>query len=185
MAEQTSNTTVGQRIFAASGAIVFFLSSIALTVAVIVSNVQESHKSKQAATQATCTDTSQKEPTLTAPEAFKPDGAVTSLQSTDLETGSGQAAKNGDCLVMKYYGTLATTGDMFDENFTKPTAFAFTLGQGQVIKGWDQGLVGMKVGGTRRLVIPADLAYGKSSPSEKIPADSDLVFVVKLLRIQK
>jgi peptidylprolyl isomerase len=85
---------------------------------------------------------------------------------------------------MKYYGTLATNGTKFDENFTDTTAFAFTLGQGQVIEGWDKGLVGMKAGGMRRLVIPAAEAYG-SQAQGSIPANSDLVFVVKLLRIQK
>ena len=96
-----------------------------------------------------------------------------------------QAAKVGDCLVVKYYGTLASNGTKFDEDFTDTTALAFTLGQGQVIPGWDQGLVGMKVGGTRRLAIPAAQAYGSQSPTAAIPANSDLVFVVKLLRIQK
>jgi FKBP-type peptidyl-prolyl cis-trans isomerase len=107
-----------------------------------------------------------------------------SLQITDLQKGSGPATKDGDCLVVKYYGTLVSNGTEFDENFSKPTAFAFLLGQGQVIKGWDVGMVGMKAGGTRRLVLPAALAYGSQSPSPAIPANSDLVFVVKLLRIQ-
>jgi FKBP-type peptidyl-prolyl cis-trans isomerase len=86
---------------------------------------------------------------------------------------------------VKYYGTLASNGTKFDENFTDATAFAFKLGQGQVIEGWDKGMVGLKAGGTRRLVIPAAQAYGSQSPSAAIPANSDLVFVVKLLRIQK
>jgi FKBP-type peptidyl-prolyl cis-trans isomerase len=86
---------------------------------------------------------------------------------------------------MKYYGTLAADGTLFDENYTKPSGFAFTLGSGQVIKGWDQGLVGMKVGGERRLVIPAALGYGEAGSPPKIPANADLVFVVKLLRIVK
>jgi len=133
--------------------------------------------------QHTCTD-SQTEPTLDVPEAYKPTGPVTDLQSTDLTNGSGAAAKAGDCLVMKYYGTLAADGTKFDENFTNATAFAFTLGQGQVIQGWDKGLVGMKAGGMRRLVIPAAQAYGDQAQGS-IPANSDLVFVVKLLRIQK
>lgn len=173
--------TVPQRIFAASGAIVFFLSSIALTVAVIISARQES-KQPPAASATACQDT-QTEPTLAAPETFKPEGTVTSLQSTDLAKGSGPAAKAGDCLVMKYYGTLAADGTMFDENFTKPSAFAFKLGAGQVIQGWDQGMAGLKAGGIRRLVIPAALAYG-SQGQGSIPANASLVFVVKLLRIQ-
>jgi len=86
---------------------------------------------------------------------------------------------------MKYYGTLASDGTMFDENYTKPEGFAFRLGSGQVIKGWDQGLGGMKVGGERRLVIPAALGYGEAGSPPKIPANADLVFVVKLERIQK
>jgi FKBP-type peptidyl-prolyl cis-trans isomerase len=120
---------------------------------------------------------------LPAPEIYKQDGKVTQLQTTDLQEGSGQAAKNGDCLVMKYYGTLASNGTKFDENYTKPEGFKFQLGQGVVIKGWDQGLVGMKVGGTRRLVIPAALGYG-SQAAGTIPANSDLVFIVKLESIK-
>ena len=85
---------------------------------------------------------------------------------------------------MKYYGTLASDGTLFDENYTKDTSFSFKLGAGQVIQGWDKGLLGMKVGGERRLVIPSELAYGESGQGA-IPANADLVFVVKLLRIQK
>jgi FKBP-type peptidyl-prolyl cis-trans isomerase len=106
------------------------------------------------------------------------------LQSTDLQEGNGKAAKNGDCLVMKYYGTLASNGNKFDENFTKPEGFKFQLGAGQVIKGWDQGLQGIKVGGTRRLVLPSDLAYGSRGAGSTIPPNSDLVFVVKLESIK-
>jgi peptidylprolyl isomerase len=122
--------------------------------------------------------------TLPVPEIYKPDGDVTKLDTTDLQEGSGQAAKSGDCLVMKYYGTLASNGNKFDENYTKPEGFKFQLGQGQVIKGWDEGLVGIKVGGTRRLVIPSDMAYGAQAAGS-IPANSDLVFVVKLESIKQ
>ncbi|MBL8121712.1 FKBP-type peptidyl-prolyl cis-trans isomerase [Candidatus Saccharibacteria bacterium] len=125
------------------------------------------------------------EEVLPQPEAFIAEGTATELQKTDLSQGDGAEAKNGDCLVMKYYGTLASDGTMFDENYTTAIGFAFTLGSGQVIQGWDQGLVGMKVGGERRLVIPANLGYGEAGSPPKIPANADLVFVVKLLRIQK
>ena len=185
---ETSNTTIGQRIFAASGAIVFFLSTIALTVAVIVSNIQDSHKQKAAAAAAQQTancdiNTPVPSDTLSAPAIYKPDGKVTQLQTTDLQQGSGAAAKKGDCLVMKYQGSLASDGTVFDENYSKPQALQFSLGAGQVIPGWDQGLVGMKAGGTRRLVIPSDLGYG-SQGSGSIPANADLVFVVKLVKIK-
>lgn len=122
--------------------------------------------------------------TLPKPDVYKPAGKVAELQTTDLVAGTGQAAKVGDCLIMKYYGTLASNGQMFDQNYDKPEGFRFKLGQGQVIQGWDQGLVGMKVGGTRRLVIPATLAYG-SQAAGSIPANSDLVFVVKLEKIKQ
>jgi FKBP-type peptidyl-prolyl cis-trans isomerase len=84
---------------------------------------------------------------------------------------------------MKYYGTLASSGTVFDQNFDKPLALQFTLGKGDVIKGWDEGLVGIKTGGTRRIVIPADKGYGAQAAGS-IPANSDLVFVVKLESIK-
>jgi len=178
-------TRVRERLFAGFGAFLFLASACTLTIFVIFQSGSGDSANQTANTQQqACTD-SQSEPTLPVPEVYKPTGTVAELQSTDLEQGSGASAKAGDCLVMKYYGTLASNGTKFDENFTESTAFAFTLGQGQVIEGWDKGLVGMKAGGTRRLVIPAAQAYGSQSPSSSIPANSDLVFVVKLLRIQK
>ncbi len=120
---------------------------------------------------------------LPAPDIYKPGSDVTSLQSTDLAQGTGAKAKIGGCLVVKYYGTLASDGTKFDEDFTANNGLKFQLGVGEVIPGWDQGLVGMKVGGTRRLVIPSDLAYG-SQAQGPIPANSDLVFVVHLVSIQ-
>ncbi len=175
-----------ERIFAATGVAVILISAGALSGAVIIQQIMANNASSsnastsQQASALSCTDTDT-EPTVPAPSAYKP-GAVTALQTTDLAVGSGRAAKNGDCLVVKYYGTLLD-GTVFDENYDKPSAFAFQLGQGQVIQGWDQGLVGMKVGGERRLDIPANLAYGDQA-SGSIPANSPLVFQVKLLRIQ-
>src|SRR5690348_10409193 len=149
------------RFFAGFGAILFLVTSSALTILVVWTVAHQKSTDSTAASnqsqQTACQDTNT-EPTFAAPIAYKPSGTVTSLQTTDITLGTGAAAKNGDCLVMKYYGTLASNGQLFDENFTKPTAFAFTLGQHQVISGWDEGLVGMKVGGERRLVIPASLA---------------------------
>ncbi len=176
-----STTRLRDRIFAAFGAVLFLGSACAVTALYITSS--NNNNTTNQTSQQTCAD-SQTEQQLPVPEVYKPTEPVTSLQSTDLTVGTGATAKSGDCLVMKYYGTLASDGTKFDENFTDTTAFAFTLGQGQVITGWDQGLVGMKVGGTRRLVIPAADGYGAQAQGS-IPANSDLVFVVKLLRIQK
>lgn len=173
-----------ERLFAGFGAFLFLASACALTIFVIFQSGSSDTTNANTNSQQTCAD-SQTEPTLPVPDAYKSTEPVTSLQTTDLTTGTGPAAKNGDCLVVKYYGTLASNGTKFDEDFTDTTGFAFTLGQGMVIPGWDQGMVGMRAGGERRLVIPASLAYGSQSPSAAIPANSDLVFVVKLLRIQK
>ena len=167
------------RFFALFGAILFLITSSALTIIVIWTNT---HQNSTSPTTTACSD-SAVETTYAAPTVYKTTGAVTALQATDLQVGTGPAAKSGDCLIVKYYGTIASSGVEFDQNFTEPTAFAFTLGQGQVIPGWDQGLVGMKAGGARRLVIPSSLAYGDQANST-IPANSDLVFDVKLLRIQ-
>lgn len=102
------------------------------------------------------------------------------LKVEDMKVGSGPAAKAGDVLTMSYRGTL-TNGKVFDETGKKPP-FTFKLGAGQVIKGWDQGLVGIKAGGKRKLTIPAALAYGDRAIGD-IPANSTLVFVVEALRI--
>jgi peptidylprolyl isomerase len=177
-----STTRKRDRIFAGFGAFLFLASACAFTIFIIFQSTSGDTTTPSTADKNTCTSTDSLE-TLPAPEIYKPDGTVTELQKTDLETGKGAAAKAGDCLVVKYYGTLASDGTRFDDNFTQPTGFAFKLGQGQVIPGWDQGVAGMQVGGTRRLVIPAAQAYG-SQATGSIPANSDLVFVVKLERIK-
>jgi len=171
-----------ERVFAGFGALLFLVSTCAFTIYLIMSPSDDTAATTSEQTACVSNGT---EETLEAPEVYIPaEDTVAELQSTDLTEGTGAAAKAGDCLVMKYYGTLASDGTMFDENFTDATAFAFTLGQGEVIEGWDQGLVGMKEGGMRRLVIPAALAY-RDTARGSIPANSDLVFQVKLLRIQK
>lgn len=177
---------VRERVLAWVSVLVVLIGVGALSAASIIQQVITDHQTaavSQAATANTCTD-SQTETTLSAPAAYTVSGRVSDLQSTDISVGSGATAQDGNCLVVKYYGTLASSGTVFDETYTKPTAFAFTLGQGQVIPGWDKGVLGMKVGGERRLVIPASLAYGNQAAGS-IPADSDLVFYVKLLRIQQ
>jgi len=143
-----------------------------------------SNSANTAQTQASCSsDLVDNEPALPNPDVYKPAEPVQSLQTTDLQNGGGPAAKSGDCLIVKYYGTLASNGTFFDGDFDTSQGFKFQLGAQQVIPGWDQGLVGMKAGGTRRVAIPSALAYGSQSPSPTIPANSDLVFVVKLLKL--
>jgi FKBP-type peptidyl-prolyl cis-trans isomerase FkpA len=113
--------------------------------------------------------------------------SVTQLTYVDNVVGTGPAAADGDKLTVNYTGYLYNSADTNNEgtNFTNGTAsYTFQLGAGQVIPGWDQGLVGMQVGGTRTLTIPSSLAYGSCpSPSSPIPPDSALVFVVQLTSI--
>ena len=111
----------------------------------------------------------------------KPEADTTELKIIDQRVGTGPVAKTGDALSMNYKGTLLN-GKVFDQSYGRGP-FDFQLGAGNVIKGWDQGIVGMKVGGKRKLVIPADLAYGEQSPSPDIPANSTLVFEVELLSV--
>jgi peptidylprolyl isomerase len=101
----------------------------------------------------------------------------------DLIVGKGPAAKAGQTLTMQYVGVLFKNGKQFDASWDHGQPFSFTLGQGSVIPGWDQGLVGMHVGGRRQLVIPAALAYGASG-RPGIPPNSALIFDVDLISAQ-
>jgi peptidylprolyl isomerase len=115
------------------------------------------------------------------PEVEIPDGdPPTELQIEDLEEGDGATAAAGDQLSVKYVGVLFDGGTEFDSNFDTGQPFEFALGSGQVIPGWDEGLVGMKEGGRRQLTIPAELAYGAQGQPPDIPPNAALVFVIDL-----
>ena len=110
---------------------------------------------------------------------------ATDLQVTDETVGTGATAAAGDTVTVNYVGSL-TNGSVFDASANHgSTGFTFNLGAGQVIKGWDEGIVGMKEGGKRMLVIPASLAYGDQAVGDVIPANSTLIFEVELLKVQK
>jgi peptidylprolyl isomerase len=121
----------------------------------------------------------------TKPKIPKADGAAPkTLKVEDLIEGKGAAAKSGDKVSVRYVGVLYNNNKEFDSSWKRGKApFEVTLGQGQVIQGWDQGLIGMKVGGRRRLTIPPDLAYGAQGQPPTIPANSTLVFDVDLTKI--
>jgi len=118
------------------------------------------------------------------PEIPKPTGErPTELQVNDIVEGTGPAAKAGDTVQVRYVGVFFDTGEEFDASWNGGTqTFDFPLGAQMVIPGWDQGVEGMRVGGRRELVIPAELAYA-DNPPPGFPADADLVFVVDLVGI--
>lgn len=110
---------------------------------------------------------------------------ITQLMMKDDVVGTGAVAAAGDTITVNYVGSL-TNGTVFDASANHGSeGFTFTLGVGAVIKGWDQGILGMKEGGKRTLLIPADLAYGPQAVGDVIPANSALVFQVELLKVQK
>ena len=110
---------------------------------------------------------------------------VTELKIEDELVGNGDEAVTGMKVTVHYMGTLMD-GTMFDASRNHGNdGFTFTLGAGQVIKGWDQGVAGMKVGGKRKLTIPSDLAYGPSGIGGVIPPNATLVFEVELLKVSK
>ncbi len=106
----------------------------------------------------------------------------TDLVIEDLEVGTGDAAQTGDTVSVNYTGWL-TDGTQFDSSYDRGQPFSFQLGVGAVIQGWDQGVVGMKVGGKRRLTIPPDLAYGAGGRGA-IPPNATLIFEVELMGIK-
>jgi FKBP-type peptidyl-prolyl cis-trans isomerase len=177
--------------------------AVALTLAACGDSAEESAADryaemaeKQQATQAAATDTPAPRATQLEPTAGERDldekpkippssgSPPKELRVQDLIEGDGQAAKTGDQVSVQYVGVLFDSGKQFDaswDNDEKP--FEFTLGSGQVIDGWDRGIVGMKVGGRRKLTIPPDLAYGEQGQPPSIPANATLVFEVDLKKI--
>jgi FKBP-type peptidyl-prolyl cis-trans isomerase FkpA len=109
------------------------------------------------------------------------------LQYEDTVTGDGAEAKAGQNVTVHYTGWLrnddGSTGSKFDSSKDRNDPFQFSLGAGQVIRGWDEGVQGMKVGGKRRLTIPADLGYGARGAGGVIPPNATLIFDVELLKV--
>jgi len=105
------------------------------------------------------------------------------LQYADLVVGKGREAHAGETASVHYTGTLVD-GTKFDSSKDRNQPFSFRLGAGQVIKGWDEGVEGMKIGGTRKLVIPSDLGYGARGAGSAIPPNATLIFIVELLDLR-
>ncbi len=125
------------------------------------------------------------ESTDTKPKVEKPSGPPPrQLETVELVEGEGAEAKAGDEVTVQYVGVNYKTGKEFDASWDRGEPFTFTLGAGEVIAGWDQGVEGMKEGGRRELIIPPELGYGETGAPPAIPPNETLVFIVDLLEVR-
>jgi len=122
-----------------------------------------------------------KKPVVTVPDELPPD----TLQKRDIVVGKGPAAKTGDTVSMQYVGLTWSTSVEFDASWDRGEPYTFKLGEGKVIKGWDEGIPGMRVGGRRELTIPADQAYGAQGSGQDIGPNECLRFIVDLVKLKK
>jgi peptidylprolyl isomerase len=125
----------------------------------------------------------QEKPVLSRVPADKLTTTDSGLAYYDIVTGEGAEAASGQTVLVHYSGWLED-GTLFDSSVTRGEPFSLTLGTGGVIPGWEEGLVGMKAGGKRQLIIPADLAYGEAGAGNSIPPNATLIFDIELLEIQ-
>jgi FKBP-type peptidyl-prolyl cis-trans isomerase len=122
-----------------------------------------------------------KKPKVTVPDELPPE----KLQSVDIVKGKGPPAKDGDKVSMMYTGITWSTSVEFDTSWDDGKPYTLTLGQGDVIKGWDEGIVGMRKGGRRELTIPAELAYGAQGSPPSIGPNECLRFIIDLVKLEK
>ncbi len=119
------------------------------------------------------------------PVSEQPITTGSGLQFIDIEQGSWDSPEPGQTVVVHYTGWLESDGTKFDSSLDRGTPFSFIIGRGRVIKGWDEGLATMQIGGKRRLIIPPDLAYGEAGAAGgAIPPKATLIFDVELLEVQ-
>ncbi|KNX37080.1 FKBP-type peptidyl-prolyl cis-trans isomerase [Luteipulveratus halotolerans] len=126
------------------------------------------------------------DPSTTKPEIdFPGDNPPAELVIEDITVGDGAEAKAGDAIKAHYVGVAWSTGEEFDASWNRGAPLDFQVGVGQVIQGWDQGIVGMKVGGRRKLIIPPALGYGDQGAGGAIKGGETLIFVVDLVSANK
>jgi FKBP-type peptidyl-prolyl cis-trans isomerase len=169
---QTSKT---QRIVSLMLALIIAGSAVGILVYYVAANKQQAAEEEQITDIQSLIDTETR-----YMENYQPQSSVSALQTIDLTTGTGDVVQSGATVTVNYTGALAATGVIFESSYDSGQPATFPLDG--VIAGWTQGIPGMQVGGKRRLIIPASLAYGERA-SEKIPANSDLVFDVELVSI--
>ena len=169
------------RLFALFGALLFLVTASALSIAVIW-NAVSSHNSTNSNQSSTTASSSSKKLEGTTLQNFTPLSSIPVLKTQDLVAGTGDTVKAGDTVTVDYTGAVAATGIIFQSSLDSGQPISFSLNG--VIQGWTDGIPGMKVGGTRRLLIPAAEAYGANPPAGSgIPANADLVFDVTLHKI--
>lgn len=177
----------GQRIFIIVIVVAFLLSSLGFTGLVIWEMTRDKKDTQTADIQKQLQEQlnkQKKEGQLegTKLENFTPVAKVDSLQKIDTQVGTGAEVKPGDTVTAHYTGAVASTGVIFQSSHDSGSPIPFGLNQ--VIKGWTDGVPGMKVGGKRRILIPADQAYGANPPQgSNIPANADLVFDIEIVKI--
>lgn len=140
-------------------------------------------KSSQAQSQTQTQLNNQNQQTFQGPQNPLPTGPITGLMIKDISVGAGVEVKNGDTVDVHYLGVFLD-GKKFDSSYDRGHPFTFTVGAGDVIRGWDQGLIGMKTGGKRQLVIPSELAYGEAGVPGAIPPNTPLAFEIDLVAIK-
>lgn len=179
-----------ERAIALSAAVLFLLTSVGFSLAVIWQMHQDSQTTKaanaaQAAAANSANQTKGKTLQGTKLANFTPVAKVDQLQIIDPTAGTGAAVKEGDTVTANYTGAVASTGVIFQSSLDSGQPFTAQIAAGQLIDGWVKGIPGMKVGGTRRLLIPAAQAYGANPPQGSgIPANADLVFDIQLISIK-
>ncbi|HET9173912.1 MAG TPA: FKBP-type peptidyl-prolyl cis-trans isomerase [Candidatus Saccharimonadales bacterium] len=185
-------TSKKERFFALFMALLFLASASAFIIALVVQHYQNQHQNNGASSQQSSqtstnqTNASNKGKKLEGTQLanYTPMAHIDSLQEIDTTPGTGQEVKSGDTVTVDYTGAVAATGVIFQSSLDSGQPVTFPLSN--VIQGWQQGIPGMKVGGTRRLLIPAAMAYGANPPAGSgIPANADLVFDVTLHSIGK
>ncbi len=179
-------TSKKSRIIALSGAILLLITGSALTITVIIILIENSSSASSSAVQsakATAQLKSKLASTPTTLSNYTPQKNITKLSYTDLKVGNGTTVNSNSTVTVLYTGAVASTGKVFQS--TKTTGKPVTFALSQVIPGWQKGIPGMKVGGERRLYIPASLAYGANPPKGSgIPANANLVFDVTVLAVK-
>lgn len=139
---------------------------------------ESSEESSESAPKAS-PDKKKTKPTVTVPKGVSPKTFAT----REIEEGTGPEAKAGDKVTVQYVGVGYDSEEEFDSSWSRNEPFSFTLGAGEVIKGWDQGVEGMKVGGRRELLIPGNLAYGPEGSPPSIGPNETLIFMIDLLSV--